>query len=118
MAVAILDTSIYIDHWERGLYEDTLENLRRPILSGIQQWSCQSFGAALVNATPSNWSPVFLNWPRSGGSLRWPTGGSQEGLSKHQRQASLGHTQASRLSKQCVDCTHCPTLRRNRRYRQ
>jgi hypothetical protein len=29
MAVAILDTSIYIDHWERGLYQETLENLRR-----------------------------------------------------------------------------------------
>ena len=29
MAVAILDTSIYIDHWERGLYQETLESLRR-----------------------------------------------------------------------------------------
>src|SRR5262245_13670819 len=29
MAVAILDTSIYIDHWERGLYQETLEHLRR-----------------------------------------------------------------------------------------
>jgi hypothetical protein len=29
MAVAILDTSVYIDHWERGLYQDTLEYLRR-----------------------------------------------------------------------------------------
>ena len=29
MAVAILDASVYIDHWERGLYQDTLESLRR-----------------------------------------------------------------------------------------
>jgi predicted nucleic acid-binding protein len=29
MALAILDTSIYIDHWERGLYQETLENLKR-----------------------------------------------------------------------------------------
>ena len=29
MALAILDTSVYIDHWERGLYQDTLEDLRR-----------------------------------------------------------------------------------------
>ena len=29
MAVAILDTNVYIDHWERGLYRRTLENLRR-----------------------------------------------------------------------------------------
>ena len=32
MAVAILDTSVYIDHWERGLYQSTLENLRRAYL--------------------------------------------------------------------------------------
>jgi hypothetical protein len=29
MAVAILDTSIYINYRERGLYYETLENLRR-----------------------------------------------------------------------------------------
>jgi predicted nucleic acid-binding protein len=29
MPLAILDTNIYIDHWERGLYQKTLENLRR-----------------------------------------------------------------------------------------
>lgn len=29
MAVAILDTNVYIDHWERGLHQETLENLRR-----------------------------------------------------------------------------------------
>jgi predicted nucleic acid-binding protein len=29
MALAILDTSVYIDYWERGLYQDTLEDLRR-----------------------------------------------------------------------------------------
>ena len=33
MAVAILDTNVYIDHWERGLIA-TLEL----ILSAIQQW--------------------------------------------------------------------------------
>src|SRR5919108_281848 len=29
MAWAILDTSVYIGHWERGLYTDTLELVRR-----------------------------------------------------------------------------------------
>jgi len=29
MALAILDTNVYIDHWERGLYHEALANLRR-----------------------------------------------------------------------------------------
>lgn len=29
MAIATLDTSVYTDHWERGLYEDSLDDLRR-----------------------------------------------------------------------------------------
>jgi hypothetical protein len=29
MHIAILDTSVYIGHWERGLYEETLEAVRQ-----------------------------------------------------------------------------------------
>jgi predicted nucleic acid-binding protein len=29
MHIAILDTSVYIGHWERGLYEETLESVRQ-----------------------------------------------------------------------------------------
>ena len=32
MAFAILDTDVYIDHWERGLFQETLENLRRAFI--------------------------------------------------------------------------------------
>ena len=39
MAVAILDTSIYIDHWERGLYQKTTENLRLIYLAASQRGS-------------------------------------------------------------------------------
>jgi hypothetical protein len=77
MAVASLDTNVYIDH-TRTLWRISGE----PILSAIQQWSYQSFGAVLVDVTPSDWSPAFLNWPRSDESLRWPTGGKQGGLSE------------------------------------
>jgi hypothetical protein len=82
MAAAILDTGIYIDHWERGLYQETLENLRRAILSAIRQSFYQSFGAALAGVRRSDSSPTFLNWPRPVGSLRWPAGGRQAGLSE------------------------------------
>ena len=29
MPLAILDTNVYIDHWERGSYQETLETIRR-----------------------------------------------------------------------------------------
>ena len=37
MAVAILDTNVYIDHWERGQYQQTLENLRRAYIMYLRQ---------------------------------------------------------------------------------
>jgi hypothetical protein len=48
MAVAILDSSIYIDHREGGLYQETLENLRRAyiirhsavVLSELRRGGC------------------------------------------------------------------------------
>ncbi len=44
MAMAILDTSVYIDHWERGLYRDTLENLRRSYI-------IRHFGSGVIRAS-------------------------------------------------------------------
>ena len=81
MAVAILDTSIYIDHWERGLYQHSGESRRAYIirhsavvLSELRR-GARGRDAELL-------SPAFLNWPRSGGSLQWPTGGRLAGLSE------------------------------------
>jgi hypothetical protein len=82
MAVAILDTSVDIYHWERGLYQDTLENLRRAyiirhsavVLSELRR-GARARDAELFVAS-------LLNWPRSDGSLPRPTGGRQAGLSE------------------------------------
>jgi hypothetical protein len=82
MAAAILDTSVYIDHWERGCIKTLWKISGEPISFAIQQWSYPSFGAVLEGVRPSDWSPAFLNWPRSDGSLRWPTGGRPAGLSE------------------------------------
>ena len=52
-------------------YTKTLWSISgEPILSAIQQWSYQSFGAVLVGVMPSYWWPAFSNWPRSDGSLQ------------------------------------------------
>ncbi|MBI3796222.1 MAG: hypothetical protein HY268_04530 [Deltaproteobacteria bacterium] len=32
MPVAILDTNVYIGHWEQGLYEEQLEAVRRAFI--------------------------------------------------------------------------------------
>ena len=79
MAVAILDTSVDIDHWERGLYQDTLENLRRAyILPPFQQLSYQSSAAAhrrrdaellvasLFELATVRWEPSAADWWEAG----------------------------------------------------
>jgi hypothetical protein len=82
MAVAILDTSIYIDHWQRGLYQETLENLRRAYIIRHSAVVLSDFGAALAGVRQSALLPTFTIWPRSDGNRQWPTGGKQAGLSE------------------------------------
>jgi predicted nucleic acid-binding protein len=82
MAVAILDTSVYIDHWERGLYQDTLENLRRAyiirhsavVLSELRRGARGRDAQLLVNSL-FELATVRWNLPR-------PTGGRQGGSSE------------------------------------
>jgi len=69
MAVATLDTSVYIDHWERGSY--TLEYLKRAeiirhsavVLSELRRGARGRDAERLV-------ANLFeLNWPRFYGNL-------------------------------------------------
>jgi predicted nucleic acid-binding protein len=74
MAVAILDTSIYIDHWERGLYQETLENLRRAyiirhsavVLSelrrGARGRNAECLVADLYELATIRWKPSVADW--------------------------------------------------------
>jgi predicted nucleic acid-binding protein len=65
MGVAILDTSIYIDHWERGLYQETLENLKRAyiirhsavVLSELRRGARGRKAERLVR-----WEPSVADW--------------------------------------------------------
>jgi predicted nucleic acid-binding protein len=82
MAVAILDTSIYIDHWERGLYQETLESLRRAyiirhsavVLSELRRGARGSEPERLVLAlfelATIRWEPSVADWWEAGRLIR------------------------------------------------
>ena len=82
MAVAILDTGIYIDHWERGVYQDTLENLRRAyiirhsavVLSELRRGArgreAERLVANLFELATVRWEPSVADWWEAGRLVR------------------------------------------------
>jgi len=82
MAVAILDTSVYIDHWERGLYQDTLENLRRAYLvrhsavvlselrRGARGRDAKRLVVSLFELATVRWEPSVADWWTAGRLVR------------------------------------------------
>ena len=82
MALAVLDTSVYIDHWERGLYEDTLENLRRAyiirhsvvVLSELRRGArgrdAERLVANLFELATVRWEPSVTDWWEAGRLVR------------------------------------------------
>ena len=68
MAVAILDISIYIDHCERGLYQDTvvLSELRR----GARGREAERLVANLSELGTVRWEPSVADWWEAGGLVR------------------------------------------------
>ena len=82
MAVAILDTNVYIDHWERGLYQETLENLRRAYLirhsavvlselrRGARDREARRLVAALFELATIRWEPSVADWWEAGRVVR------------------------------------------------
>ena len=82
MAFAILDTNIYVDHWERGLFQETLENLRRAyiirhsavVLSelrrGARTREAQRLVAELYELARLRWEPSAADWWEAGRLVR------------------------------------------------
>ena len=82
MAVAILDTSIYIDHWERGLYQETLENLKRAyiirhsavVLSELRRGArgreAERLVTSLFEMATVRWEPSVADWWEAGRLIR------------------------------------------------
>jgi predicted nucleic acid-binding protein len=82
MAFAILDTDVYIEHWERGLFQETLENLRRAyivrhsavVLSelrrGARTREAQRLVAELYELATLRWEPSAADWWEAGRLVR------------------------------------------------
>jgi predicted nucleic acid-binding protein len=82
MAVAILDTNIYIDHWERGSYQEMLENLRRAFIirhsavvlselrRGARDRDTQRLVARLFELATVRWEPSVADWWEAGRFVR------------------------------------------------
>jgi predicted nucleic acid-binding protein len=95
MAVAILDTGVYIDHWERGLYQDTLENLRRAyiirhsavVLSELRRGArgrdAERLAASLFELATVRWEPSVADWWEAGRLVR--SIGDKQGWDIHKR---------------------------------
>lgn len=82
MPWAILDTNVYIGHWERGLYEDDLERVRQAfivrhssvVLSELRRGArTRSSGRVveeLFQLAHVQWSPTAEDWWEAGRLIR------------------------------------------------
>lgn len=82
MRWAILDTTIYIGHWERGLYEEALATIRKAyvirhsavVLSelrrGARTREAQRLVEALYRLAAVRWEPAVEDWWEAGRLIR------------------------------------------------
>lgn len=82
MRWAILDTTVYIGHWERGLYEEALAAIRKAfvirrsavVLSelrrGARTRDAQRLVEALYRLAPLRWEPTAADWWEAGRLIR------------------------------------------------
>jgi len=79
---AVIDTSVYIGHWERGLYADTLTEVRKAfvvrhsavVLSelrrGARTRDAAKTIARLHDLAPDIWEPTAKDWWETGRIIR------------------------------------------------
>jgi predicted nucleic acid-binding protein len=82
VAWAILDTSVYIDHWERGLHEPALSEVRRAFIvrhssivlselrRGARTRQAQRLVSALFRLARIHWAPTGEDWWEAGRLIR------------------------------------------------
>jgi predicted nucleic acid-binding protein len=79
---AILDTSVYIGHWERGLYEETLAEVRQAFVirhsavvlfelrRGSRTREAERTVSRLHELSPGLWEPTPKDWWEAGQIIR------------------------------------------------
>jgi len=95
MPWAILDTSVYIGHWERGFYEETLAAVRKGfvvrhssvVLSELRRGAgtreAQRLVDALFRLSAVQWEPRAEDWWEAGRLIR--TIGDAQGWDRNKR---------------------------------
>jgi predicted nucleic acid-binding protein len=79
---AILDTNVYIGHWERGLYDETLDRVRQAFIvrhssvvlselrRGARTRAAQTVVANLMEQATVVWAPQSSDWWEAGKLIR------------------------------------------------
>jgi predicted nucleic acid-binding protein len=92
---AIIDSSMYIGHWERGLYEGTLTTVRDAFIvrhsavvlselrRGARTRPAQRLVDALAALAPEPWAPTTNDWWEAGRLIR--TIGDAQGWERGKR---------------------------------
>jgi len=82
VAWAILDTGVYIGHWERGLYEEVLAAVRNAFIvhhsavvlselrRGARTRKAQTLVEALYGLARTQWEPTAAEWWEAGRLIR------------------------------------------------
>lgn len=82
MPYVLLDTSVYIGHWEQGLYRSTLEELRQTFIirnsavviselfRGAKTKNALQLVADLYKLSRPCWAPLVEDWRATGKILR------------------------------------------------
>jgi predicted nucleic acid-binding protein len=82
LRAAILDTNVYIGHWEKGLYQRELEEIRKAcvvrqsavVLSelrrGVRTRKAQRFVESLHRLATVIWEPLAADWWEAGRLIR------------------------------------------------
>jgi predicted nucleic acid-binding protein len=95
MPTAILDTGIYVGHWEQGAYGEALENVRRAFIvrhsaivlselrRGARSRESQRLVAKLFGIARVCWEPSAADWWEAGRLVREI--GDREGWETHKR---------------------------------
>lgn len=97
MRWAIIDTSVYIDYWERGLHDDALTAVRKAyvvrqssvVLSelrrGARTKAARQLLDTLIRLTRIQWAPTEADWWQAGLLIRQL--GDRQRWDKHKRLA-------------------------------
>jgi hypothetical protein len=102
---AILDTNIYIGHWERGMYEEALSAIRKAFIvrhsavvlselrRGARTRDAQRLVASLWRLASTRWEPTASDWWEAGRIIR--TIGDAQNWERN-RPGALGFTTEAR----------------------